>query len=60
MLVSSLVSWFLLVCLSQFDGGWAILNQGLVSKGNDMDLKEVLETLEAIRCFDAWTHLDKF
>jgi hypothetical protein len=51
---------FLLVCLSQFEEGWRILNQALLSKGCNTNLGEVLETLEAICCFDAWTRLDKF
>ena len=51
---------FLLVCLSQFDEGWYILNRGLLAKGHDTDLSEVLEILEALCCFDAWTRLDKF
>ena len=51
---------FLLVYLTQFEEGWAILNRALVAKGHDMDLSEVLEILEALCCFDAWTHLDKF
>ena len=51
---------FLLVCLSQFEEGWAILNGALLAKGHDTDLSEVLEILEALCCFDAWTRLDKF
>jgi hypothetical protein len=48
------------VCLSQFEEGWDILNQALITKGTNTDLSQVLETLEAICCFDAWTRLDKF
>jgi hypothetical protein len=51
---------FLLVCLSQFDEGWNILNQALLTKGHDTNLGEVLEALEAMCCFDAWTRMDKF
>jgi hypothetical protein len=51
---------FLLVCLSQFDEGWHILNQALLTKGHNTNLGEVLEALEAICCFDAWTRMDKF
>ena len=50
---------FLLVCLSQFDEGWAILSGALMTKGHT-NLSEVLEILEALCCFDAWTCLDKF
>jgi len=51
---------FLLVCLSQFEEGWHILNEALLTKGHNTDLGEVLEALEAMCCFDAWTRMDKF
>ena len=51
---------FLLICLSQFDDGWNILNDALVSKGHKTNLSKVLESLEALSCFDAWTRMDKF
>ena len=47
---------FLLVCLCQFDDGWKIFDQSLVN----IKLGDVLEALEAMCCFDAWTRLDKF
>jgi hypothetical protein len=51
---------FLLICLAQFDEGWKLLNDALVSKGHNTNLREVLEVLEALSCFDAWSHLDKY
>jgi hypothetical protein len=52
---------FLLICLAQFDDGWKLLNDALmITKGQATDLTEVLETLEALSCFDAWSHMDKF
>jgi hypothetical protein len=51
---------FLLICLSQFDDGWKLLNDALVTKGHKTNLSKVLEALEALACFDAWTRLDKF
>ena len=53
-------SLYLLTCLAQFDEGWRILDVALLSKGNKTNLQEVLETLEALCCFDAWTCLDKY
>jgi hypothetical protein len=47
---------FLLVCLCQFYDGWMILDQALDST----KLGDVLEVLEALCCFDAWTRMDKF
>jgi hypothetical protein len=51
---------FLLICLAQFDEGWKLLNDALVSKGHNTDLSEVLEALEALSCFDAWSRMDKY
>jgi hypothetical protein len=51
---------FLLICLAQFDDGWRLLNDALVSKGHKTNLCKVLESLEALSCFDAWSGLDKF
>ena len=51
---------FLLICLAQFDDGWDLLNDALVTKGHKTNLSEVLEALEALSCFDAWSRMDKF
>jgi hypothetical protein len=51
---------FLLICLSQFYDGWKRLDDALVTKGHKTNLSKVLEALEALACFDAWTQLDKF
>jgi hypothetical protein len=51
---------FLLICLAQFDDGWKLLNDALVSKGQKTNLTKVLEALEALSCFDAWSRMDKF
>jgi len=51
---------FLLICLAQFDDGWKLLNDALVTKGHKTNLSEVLEALEALSCFDAWSQMDKF
>jgi hypothetical protein len=51
---------FLLICLSQFDDGWQLLNDALVAKGHRTNLSKVLEALEALSCFDAWSRMDKF
>jgi hypothetical protein len=51
---------FLLICLAQFDDGWDLLNDALLTKGHNTDLSEVLEALEALSCFDAWSRMDKF
>jgi hypothetical protein len=32
----------------------------LASKGHDTDLSNVLEALEALSCFDAWSWMDKY
>ena len=53
-------SLYLLTCLAQFDEGWRILDDALLSKGNKTNLQEVLEALESLCCFDAWTCLDKY
>ena len=34
--------------------------QASKEEGEKTNLKEVLETLEALCCFDAWTRLDKY
>jgi hypothetical protein len=46
--------------LSQFKVGWQILDKALLNKGHKTDLRHVLEALEALSCFDAWTRLDKY
>jgi hypothetical protein len=51
---------FLLICLSQFEVGWRLLNDALIHKGHNNNLSQVLEALEALSCFDAWTRLDKY
>src|SRR5512136_662390 len=51
---------FLLICLLRFDDGWKLLNDALVTKGHKTNLSEVLEALEAMSCFDAWSQMDKF
>jgi hypothetical protein len=51
---------FLLICLSQFEDGWRVLNDALLNKGHKTNLSKVLEALEALSCFDAWTRLDKY
>jgi hypothetical protein len=51
---------FLLICLSQCDDGWRILNDALINKGHKTNLSQVLEALEALSCFDAWTCLDQY
>jgi hypothetical protein len=51
---------FLLICLSQFEVGWRLLNDALIHKGHKTNLKNVLEALEALSCFDAWTRLDSY
>jgi hypothetical protein len=51
---------FLLICLSQFDDGWSVLNEALIKKGHKTNLSQVLEALEALSCFDAWTRLDHY
>jgi len=53
-------SLYLLVCLAQFPDGWKLLEDAMLSKGSDTNLQDVLEAVEALCCFDAWTHLDKF
>ena len=51
---------FLLVCLAQFELGWNILDEGLVTSSHKTDLRKVLQALEALSCFDAWTRMDKY
>ena len=51
---------FLLICLAQFEEGWKLVNDALLSKGLDTDLSKVLEALEALSCFDAWTRMDRY
>jgi hypothetical protein len=36
---------FLLICLEQFDDGWKLLNDALVTKGHKTNLIKVLEAL---------------
>ena len=50
---------FLFICLAQFDVGWHILDEGLVTSTHKTDLRKVLQALEALSCFDAWTWMDK-
>jgi hypothetical protein len=38
--------------------GWKLLNDALVTKKTN--LTKVLESLEALSCFDAWSRMDKF
>jgi hypothetical protein len=51
---------FLVICLAQFDEGWTLLNEALLSKGHNTNLQQVLEALEALSCFHAWTRMDEF
>jgi hypothetical protein len=51
---------FLLICLAEFEEGWKLLDDALVNKGQDTDLSKVLEALEALSCFDAWSWMDKY
>jgi hypothetical protein len=51
---------FLSICLAQFDDRWDLLNDALVTKGHKTNLSEVLEALEALSCFDAWSRMDRF
>jgi hypothetical protein len=51
---------FLLICLSQFEVGWKLLNDALIHKGHKTNLKKVLEALAASSCFNTWTRLDKY
>jgi hypothetical protein len=52
---------FLLICLAQFDDGWKLFDDALVTKGHKTNLSKVLEAFEALACFDAWLWwLDKF
>jgi hypothetical protein len=52
---------FLLICLAQLVDGWNLLNDALVKKEQATNLTKVLEALEeALSCFDAWSHMDKF
>jgi hypothetical protein len=51
---------FLLICLAQFVDGWNLLNDALIKKGQATNLTKVLEALEALSCFDAWSRMDKF
>jgi hypothetical protein len=51
---------FLLICLAQFVDGWNLLNDALVKKGQATNLTKVLEALEALSCFDAWSRMDKY
>jgi hypothetical protein len=51
---------FLLICLCQFEDGWRILNDALTTKGHRTNLSKVLEALEALSCFDAWSRMDNY
>jgi hypothetical protein len=51
---------FLLICLAQFDDGWNLLNDALITKGCNTNLSKILKALEALSCFDAWSQMDKF
>jgi len=53
-------SLFLFACLAQFEEGWNLLDKALKSKGAVKSLQPVLEALEALCCFDAWTRLDAY
>jgi hypothetical protein len=44
----------------QFEVGWRLLNDALIHKGHKTNLSQVLDALEALSCFDAWTRLDKY
>jgi hypothetical protein len=44
---------FLLICLSQFEVSWRLLNNALIHKGHKTNLSQILEALEALSCFDA-------
>ena len=50
---------FVLVTLAQTTTGWNLLDKAL-KKGNNCGIADVLNVLEAILCFDAWLHQDKF
>jgi hypothetical protein len=50
----------LLICLSQFEVGWRLLNDAYIHKGHKTNLSKVLEALEALSCFDALTRLDTY
>ena len=45
--------FFLLICVSQFAEGWDLLNKALEERGENTNLRDVLEALEALSCFDA-------
>jgi hypothetical protein len=51
---------FLLICLSQFEVGWRLLNDAFIHKGHKTNLSKVLEALDVLSCFDAWTRLDTY
>ena len=51
---------FLLICLAQFDEGWTLLDDALRRKGHNTNLIQVLDTLESLSCFHAWTRMDEF
>jgi hypothetical protein len=40
---------FLLICLSQFEVGWRLLNDALIHKGHKTNLSQVLECLDLLR-----------
>lgn len=45
---------FLLVILAQYDEGWALLDNALGARPTAISLRDVLNTFEALLCFDAW------
>jgi hypothetical protein len=46
--------------VSQFAEGWDLLNKALEERGENTNLRDVLEALEALSCFDAWSRMDKY
>jgi hypothetical protein len=53
-------SGFLLICLAQFDDGWKLLKDAMVTNGQKNNPRKVLEALETLYSFDAWSSMDKF
>ena len=51
---------FLLICLAQLDDEWILLDDALCRKGHNINLNQVLNSLESLFCFHAWTHMDEF
>ena len=50
---------YLLVILTQYNDGWVIINQALLSGGNE-NISNVLNVFEMILCFDAWINQTSF